>query len=120
LVCATLLAFHFFFGEKHGDLTNVFHYLKTFHKKLGKVNGPYENLSRGSRYEWFTPRGELKPHLKEVIARGIVSFPRHFSIVETKPKLKNELINVLKNMRHVGQGLFASIIQPIIRGIFDC
>jgi hypothetical protein len=58
--------------------------------------------------------------LKEVIARGIVSFLTHFSILETKPKLKDELINVLKNMQDVRQGLFAPIIQSIIRGIFEC
>jgi len=84
--------------KKHGDFTNAFHYLKTFHKKPRKVNGPYEKLNRGSHYEWFTPRGELKQHLKKVIARSIVSFLTHFSILETKPKLKDELINVLKNM----------------------
>jgi hypothetical protein len=37
--------------KKHGDLTNVFHYLKTFHKKPRKVNRLYEKLSRGCRYE---------------------------------------------------------------------
>jgi hypothetical protein len=52
--------------KKHGDFTSAFHYLKTFHRKPGKVSGPYEKLSRGSLYEWFTPRGKLKPHLKEV------------------------------------------------------
>jgi hypothetical protein len=31
--------------KKHGDFTSVFHYLKTFDKKLGKVSGPYEKLS---------------------------------------------------------------------------
>ncbi len=84
--------------KKHGDFTNIFHYLKTFHRKPGKVSGPCENLSGGSLYEWFTPRGKFKPHLKEAITRGIASFPTHFSILETKPKLKDELVNVLKNM----------------------
>ncbi len=109
-----------FVVKKHGDFTNVLHYLKTFHRKPGKVNGPYENLNGRSLYEWFTPRGKLKPHLKKTITRGIASFPTHFSILETKPKLKDELVNVLKNMRVVGQGLSTPIIQPIIRGIFEC
>jgi hypothetical protein len=77
-------------------------------------------LNRGPLYEWFTPRGKLKPHLKEVIARRTTSFLTHFSILKTKPNLKDELINVLKNMQVVGQGLFAPIVQLIIRGIFEC
>jgi hypothetical protein len=88
--------------KKHGDLTIALHYLKTFHRKPREVNGPYEKLSRGSLYEWFTPRKELKPHLKKAIARGTASIPTHFSILETIPKLKNEIINVLKSMRAVG------------------
>jgi phage-related protein len=39
--------------------------------------------------------------------------------METRPKLKDELINVLKNMQTIGQGL-TPIVQPIIRGIFEC
>jgi hypothetical protein len=30
--------------KKHNDLIGVFCYLKTFHRKLGKVSGLYENL----------------------------------------------------------------------------
>jgi len=88
--------------KKHGDLTTALHYLKTFHRKPREVNGPYEKLNRRSLYEWFTPRKELKPHLKKVIARGTTSIPTHFSILETRPKLKDEIINVLKNMQVVG------------------
>jgi hypothetical protein len=88
--------------KKHGDLINALHYLKTFHRKPRKVNGPYEKLSRGFLFEWFTPRRKLKPHLKEVTARGIACIPTHFSILETRPKLNDEIINVLKNMRAVG------------------
>jgi hypothetical protein len=41
--------------EKYGDFIGVFHYLKTFHRKPREVSGPYEKLSKGSLYEWFTP-----------------------------------------------------------------
>jgi hypothetical protein len=58
----------------------------------------YEKLSKGSLYEWFTPRGELKPHLKEVITKGTTSNLTHFPIFETRLELKDELINMLKNM----------------------
>jgi hypothetical protein len=47
----------------------VLQYLKTFHKKLGEINGPYDKLSRGFFYEWFTPKGEIKPHLKRAIKK---------------------------------------------------
>lgn len=43
----------------------------------------------------------------------------HFSILQTKPKLKNELISMLKNMWAVTQGLSTPIIQPIIQGVFE-
>jgi hypothetical protein len=41
--------------KKHGDLIDVFHYLKTFHKKPVEISGSYEKLSKRSLYEWFTP-----------------------------------------------------------------
>jgi len=107
--------------KKHGDLTGALHYLKTFHRKPGEVSGTYEKLSRGSLYEWFTPRGELKPHVKIVVEKGTTAtiIEKHFSILETRPKLKDELITLLKNMLVVRQGLSTPIVQPIIRGIFD-
>jgi hypothetical protein len=107
--------------KKHGDFIGVFHYLKTFHKKPREVSGPYEKLNRRSLYEWFTLRKELKAHMKIVIKKGTTSIDveKHFLILEIKPKLKDELIILLKNMSVVGQGLFAPIIQLIIRGIFE-
>jgi hypothetical protein len=59
--------------KKHGDLIGAFHYLKTFHRKSGGVNGPYEKLSRRYLYEWFTPRRELKPHVKVDVEKGTTS-----------------------------------------------
>jgi hypothetical protein len=57
--------------KKHRNLINALHYSKTFHKKLGEVNGTYDKLSRGSLYKWFTSRGEIKPHLKNAIEKWI-------------------------------------------------
>ncbi len=73
--------------KKHGDLTSVLHYLKTFHNKIGEVSGPYENLSRKSLYEWFTPRREIKPHMKIVVEKGTTSIvaKKHFLILEIRP-----------------------------------
>ncbi len=107
--------------KKQGDLTRVLHYLKTFHKKLGKVSVPYEKLSRGSLYEWFTPKGKLKPHVKVVIEKVTAStiIEKQISFLETRPELKDELITLLKNMHDVRQGLSTPIIQPIIRRIFE-
>jgi hypothetical protein len=86
--------------KKHSDLTSVFHYLKTLHRKQGEVSGQYiyEKVNKGSFYEWFTPKGKLKPHLKEIITKGIASNLTHFSILETRLKLKDELNNVSKNI----------------------
>jgi hypothetical protein len=70
--------------KKHGDLIRVIHYLKTFHRKLGEVSGPYEKLIKGSLYEWLTPRRELIPHMKIVVEKRTTSIvaKKHFSILE--------------------------------------
>jgi hypothetical protein len=106
---------------RHGDITSAPHYLKTFHRKPGEVNSPYEKLNKWSLYEWFTLRKELKAHVKVVVEKGTTSIvvEKHFSILETKPKLKDELITLLKNMCVVVKGLFTPIVQTIIKGIFD-
>jgi hypothetical protein len=44
---------------------------------------------------------------------------KHFSILETRLKLKDKLITLLKNMCVTKQGLSAPIVQPIIKGIFE-
>jgi hypothetical protein len=107
--------------KKHGDPTGVLHYLKTFHRKLGEVSGPYEKLSRGFLYEWFTPKGELKPHVNVVVQKVTAStvIEKHFSNLETRPELKNELITLLKNMCAARQGLSTPIIQSIIVRVFE-
>jgi hypothetical protein len=89
LICSTPLAFHFCRCEEAcDDLTSALQYLKTFHRKPEKVSCLYEKLNMGALYEWFTPRGKLKPHLKEAIAKGITSIPTHLSILETRLELK--------------------------------
>jgi hypothetical protein len=59
--------------KKHHNFINAFHYLKIFYKNLVEVNGAYDKLSKGSLYKWFTPRGEIKPHFKNAIEKGIAS-----------------------------------------------
>jgi hypothetical protein len=72
--------------KKYGNLTSVLHYLKTFHRKPGKVSGSYEKLSKGSLYEWFTPRRKLKPHVKVVVKKRTSPLlqKKHFSILKTR------------------------------------
>jgi hypothetical protein len=57
--------------KKHRNLTNAFHYLKTFHKKLVEVNGTYDKLNRVFLYKWFTPRREIKPHVRNAIEKRV-------------------------------------------------
>jgi hypothetical protein len=107
--------------KKHGDLIGALHYLKTFHRKSIKVGGPYEKLNRGSLYEWFTPKGKLKPQVKVVVEKGTTStiIEKHFSIFKTRLELKDELITFMKNMCVARQGLSAPIVQPILIVIFE-
>jgi hypothetical protein len=106
--------------KKHHNFINVLHYLKTFHKKPTEVKGPHDKLSRGSFYARFTLRGEIKPRFKNAIEKAATSMASqiHFSILETKPKQKNEFISMLKNMQAIRRRLFAPIVQPIIQGVF--
>jgi hypothetical protein len=59
--------------------------------------------------------------VKIVVEKGTTSIAKekHFSILETRPKLEDELITLLKNMHATRQGLFAPTIQSIIKRIFD-
>jgi hypothetical protein len=74
--------------KKHCNLINAFHSLKTFHKKLGEVNGTYDKLNRGSLYKWFTPRGEIKPHLKNAIKKGIISIAIRYTFFNSGTKIE--------------------------------
>jgi hypothetical protein len=65
--------------KKHSDLTNALHDLKTFHRKLGEISGPYEKLNRGSLYEWFTPRRDKSQLLFHLHKWNIVAFTNYVS-----------------------------------------
>jgi hypothetical protein len=51
--------------RQYRSLNHAWKYLKMMYKKPGESEGTYANLSRGSMYEWFTSRGELKDGYKQ-------------------------------------------------------
>jgi hypothetical protein len=68
--------------------------------KLGNISVPYENLNRGSLYEWSIPRNKIKAHLKGDTRRMTsIIVEVTISILGTTPCSKkiDELINMLKN-----------------------
>ena len=53
--------------KKHGNLTVALHYLQAAYKKLGECGSVYDDLSRGTLYNWFTLRGILKEKYKACV-----------------------------------------------------
>jgi hypothetical protein len=58
--------------------------------KLWEVNGTYNKLSRGFFHKWFTPSGEIKPHLKNVIEKRIASMAIIDTFFNSRNKTKIE------------------------------
>jgi hypothetical protein len=81
--------------KKHHNFINAFHYLKTFHKKLGKFNGTYDKLNKGSLYKWLMPRREIKPHLKNAIEKRITFMAIKDTFFNSRNKTKIEKMNSL-------------------------
>lgn len=50
------------------------HYLKLIRRKASCNTGTCEKFTKGSLYEWFTPRGELKENHKHFIIKQIRSY----------------------------------------------
>lgn len=46
--------------KQHKNLGAALHYIQVTHRKLGVSESPYDKLSRGSLYKWFTTKSELK------------------------------------------------------------
>jgi hypothetical protein len=70
LICPLSLAFNFCIYKTS---LQSHHYLKTFHRKSRNLNGPYDELTRGSFYEWFAPTWGIKSNLNIAIKKRTTS-----------------------------------------------
>jgi hypothetical protein len=90
------------------------------YKNPGESHGVYENLSRGSMYEWFTTRGELKEGYKQYVLEGSSHFQggtQHCPILSKHPEVEEFIIQTLKGHRKAGQPLYARSVRILIISI---
>jgi hypothetical protein len=45
---------------------------------------------------------------------------QHLPFFEKYPTLQDDLVTMLQKMRSVGQPLFTSIVQALLRGMIEC
>ncbi len=56
--------------KQHLNISNALKYLRGTYRKLGKVDGVYDHLSRGSLVEWFHHNGKIKENYKHHVELG--------------------------------------------------
>lgn len=105
---------------KHKNLTNVLHYLWTFHKKPRHHNlTSFDELAK-SEIEWFTPHGRFKLASQNSTDKDIAFIrSQQVTILEHMPKfLKRTSIFITKH-QSIWTSLLRPIDQPIIHGFFN-
>jgi hypothetical protein len=107
--------------KKHCNLSSALRYLRAAHRQLGHPNGPNEKLSRTSLSIWFTSGGELRSKFCNAIETESANLASHSysQRLDRKPKLKKEIMSLLKELRLTGQSLSAPVVQPLIRGLIE-
>ena len=85
------------------------------------VSSLYQKLGRSSLYDWFDKRGESQVNCKEIANLG--HHPKkqdqNLPILDNYSHVRDQLISKLQKIREVGQILFISIVQLILRGMFE-
>ena len=106
--------------QKYRSIHYALKHLKTMYKIPGESQCVYENLSRGSMYEWFTSRGELKEGYKQYIDNGSFHFQwgtQHCPILTKHLEVEELIIQTLKGHRKAGQPLYARLVRILIISI---
>jgi hypothetical protein len=102
----------------HKNYTSTLRYLQSKYKLPGQINSVYDDLTRGTLFNWFTPFGELKEGVKQKIYDEKSSFTegsQHKYVLSAYHDLREEIIEMLKALREAGQPLFASSVRTRIR-----
>ena len=97
-------------------------YLKTKYKLPGKSDSVYEDLTRGSLWDWFTPTGQLREGVSKKIYNETSSFSegaQHSYVLSNFRELEDEIIEMLKAHRDAGQPLFISTVRGRIRSLIN-
>ena len=96
--------------------------MRTFYRKIGQPEGPYETLNKTSLLTWFTFEDVFRDGFKDAIeakSGNMSSHSYYLLMLEKKPKLKYEIMSLLKGLKEVTQCLFVPIMQPIICGSIE-
>ena len=105
--------------RQHKNYTSTLRYLKLKYKEPGKSSSVYDDLSRGTLWDWFTSTGELREGVKTKIDNEtpFSESCQHRYVLSKFPILQEEIIEMLQAHRDAGQPLFASSIRNRIRGL---
>jgi hypothetical protein len=89
-----------------------------FCRKPGSNKRPFDKLSRGSLYEWFTSNGRLKPKFQDHVEKGSQFTPttQNQGPLASRPDVIFRIFILLVKMRDAEQLLGAAIVQHIIMG----
>jgi hypothetical protein len=90
------------------------------YKNPRESQGVYKNLSKGSMYGWFTPRGELKDNYKKYVDEGCSHFQgrtQHCPLLSKHLEVEELIIQTLKAHRKAGQPLYTRSVRILIISI---
>jgi hypothetical protein len=103
------------------NLGDALDYLQNHFKMPGQAHGPYQGLTRGTLYNWFTPNGEMRDGVKRFVEVGtyFTKSLQHTPILEDYPHVTTEIVKDLQEHRNVGLLLSIFLVQPIISAVFE-
>jgi hypothetical protein len=72
-------------------------------------------------YSWFHTNGTLKDNIQRCVKLGtyFTKSAQHYPILDKFPLLKEEICQALNKQRIVGQPLYASSIQGLIKAVIS-
>ena len=85
------------------------------------ISSLYQKLGRSSLYDWFDKRGESQVNCKEIanLRHHPKKQDQNLPILKNYSHVRDQLVSKLQKIREVGQILFISIVQLILRGMFE-
>jgi hypothetical protein len=105
--------------KQHRNLQEALDFLRSAYRLPGDLSCVYDNLNRSSMSGWFHSNGDLKDSIKRCVELGtyFAKSSQHCPILASYHEVKNEICEVLRKQRVVGQPLYGSCIQGLIKTI---
>ena len=88
-------------------------------KQLGETKNVYDGLRRSTLYGWFTSIKQLREKYSHCMQSEVcfTKVDQHAPILSKYPEREQEIVIVLKKQKVVGQPLYGTTIQPLIKAI---